>query len=61
MPKNEDIYQDSLSNIGKAGICVTNIDSNNEDYEIINSEIPLSVPSYIIANPMLIVSSYLKK
>ena len=55
------IYQNSVGNIGKSGICVTNINSQNEDYEVINSEIPLSIPSYIMANSMLIVSAYLKK
>ena len=57
----ENIYQNSIGNIGKSGICVTNINSNNENYEIINSEIPLSIPSYIMANSMFIVSAYLKK
>ena len=57
----ENIYQNSLGNIGKSGICVTNLNSLDDDYEVINSEIPLSIPSYIIANSMLIVSSYLKK
>ena len=57
----ENIYQNSLGNIGKAGICVTNLNSNNEDYQVINTEIPLLVPSYIIANSMLIFSAYLKK
>ena len=57
----ENIYQSALGNIGKSGICFTNINSENEDYEIINSEIPLSIPSYIIANSMLIVSAFLKK
>ena len=57
----ENIYQNSLGNIGKGGICIKNINSQNEDYEVINSEIPLSIPSYIVANSMLTVSSYLKK
>jgi len=57
----ENIYQNSLGNIGKSGICINNIDTKNEDYEVINSEIPLSIPSYIMANSMLIVSTYLKK
>ena len=57
----ENIYQNSLGNIGKSGICVTNLNSLDDGYKVINSEIPLSIPSYIIANSMLIVSSYLKK
>ena len=57
----ENIYQNALGNIGKSGICVTNINSNNDVYEVINSEIPLSIPSYIMANSMLIVSAFLKK
>ena len=57
----EDIYQNSLGNIGKGGICVTNINEKNEDYEIFNTEIPMSIPGYIMANTMLTVSSYLKK
>ena len=56
----ENIYQNSLGNIGKSGICVFNINSD-KDYEVINSEIPLSIPSYIMANSMFIVSAYLKK
>ena len=57
----ENIYQNALGNIGKSGICVTNINTYNEDYTIINSEIPLSIPSYIMANSMLVVSAFLKK
>ena len=57
----EDIYQNSLGNIGKGGICVTNINEKNEDYEIFNTEIPMSIPGYIMANTMLTVSAYLKK
>ena len=59
----ENIYQNALGNIGKSGICVTNLNSINENnnYEIINSEIPLLIPSYIMANSMLIISAFLKK
>ena len=57
----ENIFQKSLGNIGKSGICVKENNPNSEEYNVINSEIPLSVPSYIIANSMLIVSAYLKK
>ena len=57
----ENIYQNSLGHIGKGGICIKNLNSQNENYEVINSEIPLSIPSYIVANSMLTVSSYLKK
>ena len=57
----ENVYQKSFANIGKSGICINNIDSTNNDYEVINSEIPLDIPSYIMANSMLIVSAYLKK
>ena len=57
----ETIYQNSLGNIAKGGICVTNLNSNNGVYEVINSEIPILVPSYIVANSMLTVSAFLKK
>ena len=57
----ENIYQNALGNIGKSGICVTNVNSADKYYEIINSEIPLSIPSYILANSMLVVSAFLKK
>ena len=57
----ENIYQNALGNIGKSGICVTNVNSVDKYYEIINSEIPLSIPSYILANSMLVVSAFLKK
>ena len=57
----EKIYQNSLGNIGKGGICLKNLNPQNYDYEVINSEIPLSIPSYIVANSMLTVSAYLKK
>ena len=57
----ENIYQNSLGNIGKSGICVANLNSNNGNYEVINSEIPLLIPSYILANSMLTVSAFLKK
>ena len=55
----EEIYQKALANIGKSGICVNNINSNL--YEIYNSEIPISIPAYIMANIMLTVSAFLKK
>ena len=57
----EDIYQNALGNIGKAGICVTNIDEKDKDYEIISTEIPMSIPGYVMANTMLTVSAFLKK
>ena len=57
----EKIYQNSLGNIGKGGICIKNLNPQNYDYEVINSEIPLLIPSYIVANSMLTVSAYLKK
>ena len=58
----EEIYQNALGNIGKAGICVTNINENNKiNYEIINTEIPMAFPGYIMANSMLTVSAFLKK
>ena len=57
----ENIYQNSLGNIGKGGICLKNLNPQNDSYEVINSEIPLSVNSYILANSMLTVSGYLKK
>ena len=56
----EQIYQNSLGNIGKSGICVTNLNQGNNNYEIINTEIPMSIPGYIMANTMLIVSAFLK-
>ena len=56
----EDIYQNALGNIGKAGICVTNIDEKDKDYEIISTEIPMSIPGYVMANTMLTVSAFLK-
>ena len=55
------IYQKSLGNIAKGGICVKNLNPNNGVYEVINSEIPLLYPSYIMANSMLTVSAFLKK
>ena len=45
----EKIYQNSLGNIAKGGICLKNLNPQNFDYEVINSEIPLSIPSYIVA------------
>ena len=57
----EEVYQNSLGHIGKSGICVTNINQENNNYEIINTEIPMSIPGYKMANTMLIVSAFLKK
>ena len=57
----EEIYQKALGNIGKSGICLTNLDSSDNNYEIINTEIPMSIPGYIMANSMLTVSAFLKK
>ena len=57
----EEIYQNALGNIGKAGICITNINENKNNYEIINTEIPMQNPGYIMANSMLTVSAFLKK
>ena len=57
----EEIYQKALGNIGKSGICVTNLDSDDNDYEVYNTEIPMSIPGYIMANSMLTVSAFLKK
>ena len=56
----EEIYQNALGNIGKSGICVMNLNPEN-NYEIINTEIPMSIPGYIMANTMLTVSAFLKK
>ena len=58
----EEIYQNAVGNIGKAGICVTNINEKDKtNYEIFNTEIPMSYPGYIMANTMLTVSAFLKK
>ena len=57
----EEIYQKARGNIGKSGICVTNLNSIDNSYEIINTEIPMSIPGYIMANYMLTVSAFLKK
>ena len=57
----EKVYQKAVGNIGKSGICVTNVNQADEYYEVINSEIPLSIPSYILANSMIILSSFLEK
>ena len=54
----EEIYNKALGNIGKAGICIR---SQGEEYEIINTEIPMQVPSYIMANIMFSMSAYLKQ
>ena len=56
----EEIYQNALGHIGKSGICVMNLNPEN-NYEIINTEIPMSIPGYIMANTMLTVSAFLKK
>ena len=57
----EEIYQKALGNIGKSGICVINADEEDIDYEVLNTEIPVSIPGYIMANTMLTVSAFLKK
>ena len=57
----EEIYQKALGHIGKAGICATNLNSDDDNYSIINTEIPMSIPGYIMANSMLSVSAFLKK
>ena len=57
----EEIYEKALGHIGKSGICVTNINQVNNNYEIISTEIPMSIPGYKMANTMLIVSAFLKK
>ena len=55
------IYQNSLGNIGKSGICVPNINAVKNSYEVFNTEIPMSIPGYIMANTMFTVSAFLKK
>ena len=57
----EEIYQKSLGHIGKSGICVTNLNQEPNQYKIISTEIPMSIPGYIMANTMLTVSAFLKK
>ena len=57
----ESVYQSAIGHIGKSGICVTNINNIENVYEVINTEIPLSIPSYIMANSMLTVSAFIKK
>ena len=57
----EDIYTKALGNIGKSGICAINLNAVDDNYEVINTEIPMSIPGYIMANSMLTVSSFLKK
>ena len=52
----DEIYDKALGNIAKSGIC---FESKNP-YNVINSEIPISKAGYIMADSMLIVSSYLK-
>ena len=54
----EEIYKKAYLNIGKSGI---HINKQNENLtEIYNTEIPLNVSSYILANTMLSVSAFLK-
>ena len=55
----EEVYKNSAANIGKASLCLNKINSNK--YEIFNTEIPLEVPGYIMANIMFTVSAFLKK
>ena len=55
----EETYQNAVANIGKASICLKEINSNI--YEIINTEVPLQIPGYMMANIMFSVSAFLKK
>ena len=55
------IYENSLGHIGKSGICVSNINEIGNTYEVFNTEIPMSIPGYIMANTMFTVSAFLKK
>ena len=55
----EEVYQNAVANIGKASICLQEINSNT--YEIFNTGIPLSIPGYMMANIMFSVSAFLKK
>ena len=55
----EEVYQNALANIGKASICLKEVNTNT--YEIFNTEVPLEIPAYMMANIMLSVSAFLKK
>ena len=55
----EEVYQNALANIGKASICLKEVKTNT--YEIFNTEVPLEIPAYMMANIMLSVSAFLKK
>ena len=55
----EEAYQKAIANIAKSGLCLANINSNS--YEIYNTEIPIRIPTYIMTNIMVSVSSFLKK
>ena len=57
----EEIYKKALGNIGKSGICVTNANEEDSYYTVINTEIPMQVPGYIMANTMLTISGFLKR
>ena len=57
----DEIYQNSLGHIGKSGLCITNLNSVGNIYEVFNTEIPMSIPGYTMANTMFIVSAFLKK
>ena len=55
----EEAYQKATANIAKSALCLK--DTNTNIYEIYNTEIPITVPAYIMTNIMLSVSSFLKK
>ena len=57
----DEVYENSLGHIAKAGICVPNINQVGDTYEVFNTEIPMSIPGYIMANTMFTVSAFLKK
>ena len=53
----EDIYKNAYLNIGKSGI---QIEKKENEIHIYNTEIPLNISSYIMANILLTTSSFLK-
>ena len=55
----EEIYKNSLGHIGKSGLCLINTNSNI--YDIYNTEIPMNIPGYMMANMMFSISAFLKK
>ena len=57
----DEIYENSLGHIAKSGICIPNINKVKNSYEVFNTEIPMSIPGYIMANTMFTVSAFLKK